>query len=130
MMPGRHYVIDHMLYSQDRLSLKGALDALSKEQADQHVVPKGIECGFPSDHIPIGGVFEILPPTPNSSDDEEVEMAPISPEREAELTGQWEALLATKPPHTKGKPSAEQIEERRGYAATVKEWKQSFQGNP
>ncbi|CAB9511176.1 angel homolog 2 [Seminavis robusta] len=129
--PGAHYVIDHMLYAQDCLRLRCALDAFSPEEMDEHVHAKGDDCGFPSafcpsDHVPIGAIFEILPQQHKKSK----AVAALSPEREEELGRQWDALCSERPPHTKGKPSPEELAARKKFAALVKAWKETLKDNP
>lgn len=133
MVPGHHYVIDHMLYDQDTLRLKCALDAFSKEEMEEHVHAKGDQCGFPSafcpsDHIPIGAVFELLPQAATLPQRQQ-QTAMISEERKSELVAQWASLQAQRPPHRKGKPTPEELVERKAYASAVKAWKETVQGN-
>lgn len=132
MVPGHHYVIDHMLYDQDTLRLWCALNAFSEEEMVEHVHSKGLDSGFPSaflpsDHVPIGAMFELLAqPTAGA---EETKPETLSDERKSELTAQWEKLTSQKPANTKGKPTPAQIEERRAYASALKLWKEAFQHN-
>ena len=130
-VPGHHYVIDHMLYDQDTLRLRCALDAFSEEEMEEHVHPKGNECGFPSplcpsDHIPIGAMFELLPETKRPVTQPAVV---VSEERKGQLTAQWESLQLSRPAHTKGQPTPQQIQERRAYAAAVRAWKATVEDN-
>ena len=122
MVPNHHYVIDHMLYDQDTLRLKCALDAFTHEEKQEHIYATGDECGFPSkfcpsDHIPIGAIFELLP------------LKPISKERQEELKAEWETIQSQCPLQFKGKPTPEQIGQQRSYKATVNSWKESFKNN-
>ena len=137
LVPGHHYSIDHMLYDPERLRLKCALNAFSKEEMDEHVHKNGDNCGFPSafcpsDHIPIGAMFELLPQTAVTIKQCSVVSIPIqvSEERKAELIAQWESLQAQRPTQTKGKPTPEEIAERRVYANAIKVWKQTVEDNP
>ena len=88
MVPHHHFVIDHMLYEQDTLKLKCALNASSQEEVDDHV--QGLESGFPSafcpsDHIPVRAMFEVLS---YSRQSEPETVTTVSEERKAELTAE------------------------------------------
>ena len=89
---------------------------------EEEVYSKGIECGFPtafcpSDHVPIGAIFEILPQT---------QQALLSPERERVLTRQWDTLRSQRPPKTRGKPGPEELAASQNFAANVKAWKEAM----
>jgi len=138
LVPGHHYAIDHMLYDAERLRLKCALDAFSKEEMDEHVHPHGDDCGFPSafcpsDHIPIGAMFELLPQTATITTKQcsaASALTIVPEERKAELIAQWQSLQSRRPVQTKGKPTSEQIMERKEHANTVKAWKEAAKDKP
>lgn len=82
------------------------------------------QAGFPlSDHIPIGVVFEFVPPV--NDEGEVIPLKELTKARKEELRAQWKELQAKKPTFTKGKPPPEEIEKRRKYASAVKAWKAS-----
>jgi hypothetical protein len=102
MVPGHYYVIDHMLYSHETLSLSCALSAFSQEE-QQELLRKGEDFGFPnaacpSDHIPVGALFKITPaepkrPPPATTSAPESQR-PLSEECKAELIAGWRTLQA------------------------------------
>ena len=149
--PHHHYVIDHVLYSHNSLQLDCALNALTPHEIAKHLGPRGtIDQGFPtaflpSDHIPVGAMFswsdrvelDCTPASESIQDDHQVssesrassnttalfeEGRPVSSDRLAELQSEWDQLQSEKPRRVRGKPSPDQIAERRAYASTVKAW--------
>jgi hypothetical protein len=135
MVPNHHYVIDHLVYSHEFLRLRRVLNAFSLEEREQHVGP-GFDKGFPncfcpSDHIPIGAMFDIIKsPVDQVNCSKLKQPAVLDPMRRTELEEEWKDLLSKKPHHSKGKPSPEEIERRRVYAHSLKEWKENVKDNP
>ncbi|CAJ1945550.1 unnamed protein product [Cylindrotheca closterium] len=130
MQPGSHYSIDHILYTHSSLRMKCVLDALDPQEKQEHVLENGMASGFPtmfcpSDHIPIGVIFEFTPPNLDSDGAARIPLKELMEGRKEELRAQWKALQAQKPTFTKGKPPPEEIEKRRRYASAVKAWKAS-----
>ena len=131
MVPGHHYCIDHILYGHDDVKLECALDAFREEEREEQVRSKGTDAGFPSelcpsDHIPIGAMFELLPQKAAEETVVNDEMA-ILEERQQKLLMEWRSLKAQQPTKITGKPTPEQIAERKAHAALVKEWKATLQ---
>eukprot|EP00339_Tiarina_fusa_P000100 CAMPEP_0117002588 /NCGR_PEP_ID=MMETSP0472-20121206/4206_1 /TAXON_ID=693140 ORGANISM="Tiarina fusus, Strain LIS" /NCGR_SAMPLE_ID=MMETSP0472 /ASSEMBLY_ACC=CAM_ASM_000603 /LENGTH=440 /DNA_ID=CAMNT_0004702983 /DNA_START=54 /DNA_END=1373 /DNA_ORIENTATION=+ len=132
-VPRHHYVIDHMLYSHDSTTLNAVLNALTRDEIDEHL-GSGFDKGFPnefcpSDHLPIGAVFDVRGTNDEADDTTASSRPPLGEGRRKELECQWQVLQAEKPPHRKGLPTPEEIEARREYSRKVKAWKSGFEGN-
>ena len=136
MVPGHHYVIDHMCYDHESMRLRFVLDAFDADERADHVDTEGLTSGFPnvlcpSDHIPIGAMFEVFP-HPNryrSEGSEPSSTVNLSEEQKSKLRHEWEELQNQKPPHKNGKPSPEEIAERKAHAISVKAWKEDYRSN-
>lgn len=143
IVPGHHYSVDHMLYVPTKLRLRCVFNALSEKEKQNNIYKYGRKCGFPSkfcpsDHIPIGSVFELIPSdeyneqtSSSSSSTASTLKTMLSEERKLELIEQWKSLRQMKPPRVqvKGKPSEEEIVERKSYASSIKTWKRSIAEN-
>ena len=130
-MPQNHYVIDHILYSHSTATPRLVLNAFSPEEINQHL-GNGLDRGFPdglcpSDHIPVGAVFELTAATESSTSDTRRRSASLSIARQEEIQQQWQELRATKPIQPKRKPTSEEIVLLKDHADRVKAWRKSFE---
>mmetsp|Transcript_5259 Transcript_5259/g.11114 ORF Transcript_5259/g.11114 Transcript_5259/m.11114 type:complete len:455 (-) Transcript_5259:419-1783(-) len=138
-VPGHHYLIDHLLYSHAMLKPRFVLNALTPSEIDEYLGPSGSDRGFPnglcpSDHLPIGCVFEMQHQESATvsllnGETKDSEATTLSETRSQEIRYQWQNLLAQKPYHGRGKPSPEELAKRKEYAEKVKLWKAGFEQN-
>eukprot|EP00443_Scrippsiella_acuminata_P056824 CAMPEP_0115393920 /NCGR_PEP_ID=MMETSP0271-20121206/11999_1 /TAXON_ID=71861 /ORGANISM="Scrippsiella trochoidea, Strain CCMP3099" /LENGTH=477 /DNA_ID=CAMNT_0002817575 /DNA_START=38 /DNA_END=1468 /DNA_ORIENTATION=+ len=119
---GHRYAIDHLFYSHRMLRPTALLEALPEELRHKCLreTTRGLpDAHVPSDHIPIGAIFEVSPasadgPSPLAlpkTKEEEIELwsssaNPLS----AEQQQAWQALCAVNLRKPKGKPTAEEIQ--------------------
>lgn len=144
-VPGRRYVIDHVLYGLAPrehggvgLELRCLLNALNAEETTECLgefgtFDKGLPNAIcPSDHLPVGACFEVVRSDAKEeakNQEENVDDDDLDEERRRRMEEELETILTDKPPPLpRGKPSPDEISARREFAARLRAWRTSYDG--
>eukprot|EP00929_Paragymnodinium_shiwhaense_P102350 TRINITY_DN65560_c0_g1_i1.p1 TRINITY_DN65560_c0_g1~~TRINITY_DN65560_c0_g1_i1.p1 ORF type:complete len:487 (+),score=69.67 TRINITY_DN65560_c0_g1_i1:94-1554(+) len=118
---GKRYSIDHIIYSHRMLRPTALLDALPQDlrAVCLGVHSKGLpDACVPSDHIPVGTVFELLPASdvslcrslPETREEEDLVWSSSSNILTTEQQHAWQLLCCEGSRKCKGKPTPEEIQ--------------------
>lgn len=147
-VPLCRFMIDHILYSHDSVTLSAIWDPLTPRQTSECLgklppraahdsgCTKGLPNALvPSDHLPIGAILQVEWTAVEKAVIAEAAQGPVCPalprdlvgeERRMQLRAGWAALQAEAPARPKGKPSAALLSLLQAHAAKCKEWKKEL----
>jgi mRNA deadenylase 3'-5' endonuclease subunit Ccr4 len=122
VFPHIRYMIDHLLYSPLTLQLHALWQCVTPKEFASGIghLPNGLpDSLLPSDHIPIGAIFEFVGGGERSAEQKEE----LSEEDKAVLRTKWKELMALAPARGKGKPSEQELLVLREHSTALKEFK-------